>query len=445
MLTVKLTESKDFCAFPESLEAKIDAAWQKLLDGADKGAEGYGWMNLPNREISGMKETAALMARNDYIILIGIGGSALGTQMLMQTLLDPLYPGVREKGRPALFIADNADAESNEALWKQVDPRRTALFVVSKSGRTLETLSNFIFFRGKLIEALGDAAEEHIFAVTDGAKGFLCKYARQKGTKFLEFPGDTGGRYSVLSSCGLAAALALGMDAGALLRGASDMKKKLLEGPRRANAASRMAAGTVLGYRAGRNVTVFMTYGDRLKSVGEWFAQLWGESLGKDGLGMTPQAALGSVDQHSQLQLYTEGPKDKFFFFLSAKAEPKTLISIPKEPLFDEARYLDQISQEFILDCERRGVVASLKRRDNPLCEIELSRVDEYCLGGLIFLLEAVTALAGFLMDLNPFDQPGVEEGKNYALALCGHPDYQKYGEVLRKIESESVSTNFEV
>lgn len=439
MLNVRLTAAE---GVPQlDLNDKVQGAWEKLIGGADAGASGFGWMNLPEKDISDLKKMGKELSGFRYIILIGIGGSALGTQMLMNAFLDPEYPCSYGE-RPALYVADNADGVSNEAIWKQIEPTKTAILVVSKSGRTLETLSNFLYFRSQLYSAIGAEAEKHIFAITDPVKGFLHGYAKVNGTRCLDFPEDTGGRYSVLSSCGLVAASALGMDADKLLAGAAAMKKNLLANPE-SSLASAIASEVFRCCEAGRNVTVFWSYGDKLKSVSEWFAQLWGESLGKEGKGMTPQAALGSIDQHSQLQLYTSGPADKFFFFLSEKPDTSLKLSIPEGELFDEARYLEGVSPSTILEYERRGVVASLKRRGLPLCEMQLDTVDEFCLGGLIFLLEAVTALVGFMMDVDPFDQPGVEEGKNYALALCGSAAYDKYLAVLDEIEAKSPSTDF--
>jgi len=442
MLQIRLTRA-DTVQYSDK-KSLLEAAWKKLRAGAESGTSGYGWMNLPERNIDEIKKMGRELAAFHYIILIGIGGSALGLQMLENVLLDPAYPYTAEKGCPRLFTADNADAESNESIWKQVRAEETAILAVSKSGRTLETLSNFLYFREKLYSALGAETEKHIFTVTSPSAGFLHEYAAAEGTRRIDFPEDTGGRYSVLSSCGLTAASALGINADRLLAGAAAMKKKLLEEPL-SSAASAMACDIVNCYEAGRNVTVFWSYGDRFRAVSEWFAQLWGESLGKDGRGMTPQSALGSIDQHSQLQLYTSGPADKFFIFLSRKPAEKFTLSVPKEPLFAEASYLNDVSPEHILECERRGVAASLKRRGLPMCEICLDAADEYCLGGLIFLLETVTALTGFMLGVDPFDQPGVEEGKNYALALCGSAAYAEYLDVLRRIDSAAAGSDFSV
>ena len=444
MLNIRLTEpAKKGCSC--DLKAKTETAWKTLLDGAAAGGYGFGWMNLPEQDITSLKEMGKKLSTFEYIVLIGIGGSALGTQMLINAFLEPCYP-YGEKGKiPAMFVADNADATTNEAIWAQIDPKTTAVLVVSKSGRTLETLSNFLFFRAKMYEAIGDAAEAQIFAVTDPDKGFLRNYCNKFNTLSDVIPGNTGGRYSVFTSCGLVAAIALGIDADALLAGAGAMKKKLLSGDLTENAASVLAQEIMASEAVGRKVTVFWSYGDKLKSVSEWFAQLWGESLGKDGKGLTPQSALGSIDQHSQLQLYTSGPDDKFFFFLNEKCGEKLKLTVPEGELFDEARYLEGMPQEYVLACERRGVAASLKRRGLPVCEIELDKVDEYCIGGLVMLLETVTALVGFMLEIDPFDQPGVEEGKNYALALCGNANYAKYLDILNDIESKAVSKDFSI
>ena len=445
MLNVKLTKAASAAGCSCGQKDKAAAAWARLLQGAKDGENGFGWMNLPDADISGLVSMGKDLRKYGNIVVIGIGGSALGLQMLMNAFCEPCYPALRAKDQPVLFVADNADAESNEAIWRQVDPQNTAILVVSKSGRTLETLSSFLFFRERLFAAVGDKAEGRIYFITDPVKGFLRAYANEKNTVCAILPEDTGGRYSVFSSCGLVAAVALGIDAQKLLDGAAAMKKKLLSVPAGEDLASRLAWETFDGMKQGRNITVFWAYGDRLKSMGEWFAQLWGESIGKDGIGMTPQCALGSIDQHSQLQLYACGPADKFFFFLSAKHGNRAPLSVPSEKLFDEAQYMNGVSQEFILDCERRGVVASLKRAGRPICEIELDRIDETCIGGLVLLLEAVTALTGFMMGVDPFDQPGVEEGKNYSLALCGHKNYAKYLDTLAEIEKKSPSESFAV
>ena len=445
MLNVKLTKAASAAGCSCGQKNKAAAAWAGLLQGAKAGENGFGWMNLPNADISGLVKMGTELRSYKNIVVIGIGGSALGLQMLMNAFCEPCYPALRKEGQPVLFVADNADAESNEAIWKQVDPASTAILVVSKSGRTLETLSGFLFFRERLFAAVGAKAEERIFFVTDPVKGFLRAYANEKNTACAILPEDTGGRYSVFSSCGLVAAVALGIDAQKLLDGAAAMKKALLSAPAGTDLASTLAWETFDGMKKGRNITVFWAYGDRLRQMGEWFAQLWGESIGKEGIGMTPQCALGSIDQHSQLQLYACGPADKFFFFLSVKPGSRAPLSVPAEKLFDEAQYMNGVSQEFILECERRGVAASLKRVGRPVCEIELDRLDETTIGGLVLLLEATTALTGFMMGVDPFDQPGVEEGKNYALALCGNKNYAKYLDTLAEIEKASPAENFAV
>lgn len=444
MLKICLTEAQKVRNELPDCKAKIETAWKTLLDGASQGKNGYGWINLPGQDISALKKMGRELADFKQIVLIGIGGSTLGTQMLMNAFLDPLYPFSRKNGQPQLFIADNADARSNESIWAQLKPRETALLAVSKSGRTIETLSNFLFFREKLSAALGADVEKHIFIVTNSAKGFLYAYAAEKKTRCLDFPADTEGRYSVLSASGLLAACALGIDAERLLAGAAAMKKALLENTI-SSAVAAIVREVLKSETAGRNVTVFWSYGDRLNSVSEWFAQLWAESLGKNGFGLTPQPVLGSISQHSQLQLYTSGPEDKFFFFLSERPGAKLRLTIPVEKLFDKVRYLDGVSYESILNWERRGVIASLKRIGVPMCEIELERTDEFYLGGLIFLLETVTALVGLAVGIDPFDQPGVEEGKSYTLALCGNADYGRYLKTLKEIEAGSKSTVFPV
>ncbi len=420
---------------------KLEASQVSLDQGASAGKRGLGWQNLPLEADETSKTLGEKLRHFRFLILIGIGGSALGTQMLISALMDFRYPWNDHPAVPSLFVADNLDAAKNNALWDSVDPASTALVVVSKSGYTLETLGNFLFFRARLARTLGEGPEleRRIFAVTDPEEGLLRRYVTEQALESLPLPPAVGGRYSVLSSASLPLAWALGIDGDQLKAGAAAMKKSLEE--RRSvgsNPAWAMAAWCCAHYQRGRQVTVFMPYGDRLKRVGDWFGQLWGESLGKGGIGFTPQAVLGSIDQHSQLQLYMEGPDDKVYIFLNVGSLMPDAFEVPPVPSLQEAAYLQGLPLEKAMDHERRGTMAALALQGRPLCGLEMERMDEWNLGGLIYFLETVTALTGFLLGINPFDQPGVEEGKGYALALCGHPQWKEQLAALAKAEASN-------
>ena len=383
------------------------------------------------------------------MVVLGIGGSALGTRALQKAFF-PQQDLPNHQG-PWLWILDNVDADVLEAQMTTLNPEETIVVPVSKSGGTIETLAQYFFMKAWLQKALPDTWHEHMLLVTDEKKGYLREEADRHNIVSLPVPDHLGGRYSVLSAVGLVPAAFMGLPWEDFLEGAASVNAPLVNDELgkpenlRNHPAWALANWCFELSRHDYSQLIFFTYIPSWASFGQWFGQLWAESLGKNGRGLTPQAALGSIDQHSQLQLYTSGPDDKFFFFLSEKPGEKGRLTIPAEKLFEEARYLDGVPQERVLDCERRGVVASLKRRGLPLCEIELERTDEFCLGGLIFLLETVTALVGLALGVDPFDQPGVEEGKNYALALCGSADYATYLKTLEDIEAGSTSAVFSI
>ncbi|MDI9369406.1 MAG: glucose-6-phosphate isomerase [Synergistaceae bacterium] len=400
-----------------------------LRDGCAEGREGMGWVSLPYRDIGDIEEAAEWLKGFDAIVQAGIGGSALGNLMLHGALLPPYWnetPPDRRKG-PRFFLADNVDPRDDRMIWKLIDAERTAFIVISKSGSTAETMGNFLFFWDRLKVELGPVkAAQHVLVITDEEKGVLKPFADEIGCRRLVLPSDVGGRFSVLSSVGLLSALALGIDARELLAGAAEMDRKLsrlnsvMENP-----AWLLAGLSVAHYRLGRNMTVMMPYEDALEKFCEWFAQLWGESLGKDGEGSTPVRALGAIDQHSQIQLYTEGPDDKLFTILTV-AEPEEDITIPEteEGALVPLAYLFGQSMNSLRRYEALSTAAAIVKSGKPVVTIEMSRLDERRLGALIQLYEHVTALSGFLLNVNPFNQPGVEQGKNYTYGLMGRPSY---------------------
>ena len=262
--------------------------------------------------------------------------------------------------------------------------------------------------------------------ITDEEKGVLRPFADEIGCRRLALPSDVGGRFSVLSSVGLLSALALGIDAKKLLAGAAEMDEKLTQRTTVLdNPAWLLAALSVAHYRLGRNMTVMMPYEDSLEKFCEWFAQLWGESLGKDGEGSTPVRALGTIDQHSQIQLYTEGPDDKLFTILTV-AEPEEDITIAEteEGALVPLAYLFGQSMNSLRHYEALSTAAAIVKSGKPVVTLEIPMLDERRLGALIQFYEHVTALSGFLLNVNPFDQPGVEQGKNYTYGLMGRPSF---------------------
>lgn len=396
-----------------------EEAENKLLDGVRNGRVGFGWIDLPIRPLEDMAIFAEKLALFPSVVLVGIGGSSLGLETVLRALDDQQGRGSR------VFVADNLDSRQNEKIWQCLEPKETAVCVVSKSGRTLETLGNMTWFLCRMEESLGEEqALKHLFVVTDPKEGLLRQWVDDHHVESLALPSDVGGRFSVLSSAALPVIAAAGRDWQGLIQGAAAMREDIISGGASRDAVRALAGALLDGYDSRRAITVFMPYGNALGAVGPWFCQLWAESLGKEGQGFTPQSVLGTIDQHSQLQLYAEGPDDKFFLFLRREDHGSACFELPSRWGFG-IEFLNGLPLDEAMDHELSGVVASLRRRGRPCAVFSLEHFDAFSLGGLLFFLQWLTGLAGFVMGIDPFNQPGVEEGKNFALALCGDKKWE--------------------
>jgi glucose-6-phosphate isomerase len=366
------------------------------------------------------------------VVVLGIGGSALGTIALRSALRSTAWNALDDEAReyfPRLHVLENVDPVTIAALLDRLEPGRTLFIVISKSGGTAETMAQYLIARGRLEAALGENVNRHLVFVTDPEKGALRAIAREQGILALDVPPNVGGRFSVLSAVGLLPAALIGIDVPALLGGAAEMLARcdtddLDRNPAAVFATLQWLADTRLGLRN----QVMMPYSDPLRDFSAWFVQLWAESLGKIGaggrsVGPTPIPALGATDQHSQVQLFMEGPRDKTVTFI-AVAERARDLDIPRlHANVPELAYLGGHTLGELLDAEHRATAAALARRGRPNMTITLDRVDAHHLGALIVLLEMATVYAGELYGVDPMDQPGVELGKRYTYALMGRPD----------------------
>jgi glucose-6-phosphate isomerase len=368
----------------------------------------------------------------DTVVVLGIGGSALGTLALQQALLKPHWNELTDEQRdyfPRLFVLDNVDPSTIGPLLDRLDLRRTLFNVVSKSGTTAETMAQFLIIYERLRAAFGDDQEayrSHLLFTTDPEKGVLRELARAENIPTLPIPPDVGGRFSVLSSVGLLPAALVGIDVQALLQGAQQMIERcatddVSRNPAGIFACLQHAADT----RLHAPIHVMMAYSDRLYLMADWFRQLWAESLGKDGRGPTPVKALGATDQHSQVQLYMEGPFDKTVTILAVGERAQDL-SIPSEyQHIDALAYLGGHTLGELLDAERRATAHALAQRGRMNMTLELPGLHAHALGQLFMMLQIATVYAGELYQVNPFDQPGVELGKELAYGYFGRPGYQ--------------------
>ncbi|MDD4159804.1 MAG: glucose-6-phosphate isomerase [Synergistaceae bacterium] len=417
-------------SFDELREAHAGACAEAAtwLRETPSGTEGHGWMALPETDTSEIKRTAEWLKDYDFIIHVGIGGSALGSLMLNQSLLDEFRNC--SEARPKFYLADNPDPTKTREIWEQSKGGRTALVGVSKSGATAETMSQFLWFRNEMIKQTG-RAEDDILVITDPQKGIFRSFSRDPGCRALDLPASVGGRYSVLSAAALAGACALGIDIDELLSGAGKMKRYLLENTSMETNPAWLASSLhVCHEKQGRSMAVMMPYSSKMAFFAEWFAQLWGESLGKSGKGTTPVRAVGAIDQHSQVQLYTEGPDDKLFTIINLKKHGDQ-VSVP--PVDCDAlkplSYLDGSDIGEMLGLEAMSTAAAIVKTGHPLIWVELERLDPTSLGALIFYYEYMTAMTGRMMGIDPFDQPGVEQGKKYTYGLMGRSGFEKDAE----------------
>jgi len=368
------------------------------------------------------------------VVVLGIGGSALGPIALRTSLRPPqwnLLDDAARGGEPRLHVLDNVDPANISALLGRLDLRRSLFVVISKSGGTAETMAQYLVVRARLNEVLGEAgARERLVFVTDPQKGALRTIARNEKIAALEIPANVGGRFSVLTPVGVLPAALIGIDTAGLLAGAADMRTRCASKVLGDNIAGTWAALQYLAdTRHGRPIQVLMPYSDALRDMADWFVQLWAESLGKHrvpgdaGVGPTPLGALGATDQHSKVQLFMEGPGDKTVTFIGVE-EGKVDVTIPRlHADVPELAYLGGHQLGELLDIERRATAGALARRGRPNMTLTLERVDPFHVGALLMFLELATAYAGRLYGVNAFDQPGVELGKQFTYAMLGRSD----------------------
>ena len=375
------------------------------------------------------------------VLVLGIGGSSLGTRAVQHALGGPPELTPRTERR-RLHLPDNSDPWMLACLMDQLDPAATVAVVISKSGGTVETVTQMLVVRRWMEEAIGpEAARDHLVFVTDPEKGPLRKLAREKGIAAFDVPPNVGGRFSVLSAVGLVPARLAGFDAAGMLEGAAVMAEACRRPALRENPAGLLAVVHVLAHRLrGRSIHVLMPYADALRPFAAWFVQLWAESLGKRvdrqgrivESGPTPLPAVGATDQHAQVQLFMEGPRDKLVTFLRV-AEPTRDVEIPTSD--GDFAYLGGQTLGEVLEAERRGTSLALAADGRPSLTVTIPRLDARALGALLFLFEAATAFAGDLYGIDAFDQPGVELGKRLASGLLGRPGFEEAAQEVRDRE----------
>ncbi|WP_353634628.1 glucose-6-phosphate isomerase [Halobacterium sp. NMX12-1] len=387
----------------ERLDDRVRDAHEHIVAGMTREEFGYAALNLPKTaDPAAIERAVEPFADSEVLLNVGIGGSALGAATLVDALGGDL---------DAHFL-DNVDPEHVTALLEDIDLSQTVVHVVSRSGTTAETLANFLVVRDAMEQAGVDWTERTF--VTTGPEGNLRDLADEHDLPVLDAPEGVPGRFSALSTVGLPAAALAGHDVEAILAGAREGRAALTGSLFDCPAYAYGATAYALDVR-GAGINAMMPYAESLETFAEWFAQLWAESLGKDGLGQTPARALGATDQHSQLQLYRAGPRDKLVTLVRAREREDR--GIPDTEL-EGLDYLAGGSLGDLLDAEFEATEASLAESGVPSVRVEIPRIDERSLGRLLYDFEAACVLAGELYGVETFTQPAVEWGKDAARGL---------------------------
>lgn len=440
MEILKLDISKAGTDIPAGMQDKALRANALLHSKQGAGSDFLGWVNLPSSiteaDLQAIEAAAGkLRERADAIVCIGIGGSYLGAKAVLEALSDPFALLHRNRTQPVvLFAGQNISEDYAAALLDALKDYSIAVVVISKSGTTTEPAIAFRLLKAELEKRYDrQGAAERIVAITDQARGALKALATKEGYPTFVIPDDVGGRYSVLTPVGLLPLAAAGVDIRALVRGAQDMERTTAEGvPFAENPAAVYAAVRNLLYAEGKKIEILGSYEPQLQYVGEWWKQLYGESEGKEGRGIFPASVTYTADLHSMGQYIQEGERTLFETILSvAQPQHEVVIDTDDENL-DGLNYLAGKRLSEVNYMAELGVQLAHIDGDVPNIRIELPRLDAYTVGALLYFFEKACGISGYLLGVNPFDQPGVEAYKKNMFALLDKPGHEEASAAIK-------------
>jgi glucose-6-phosphate isomerase len=382
----------------------------------------------------------------ENFVVLGIGGSALGN-IALQTALNPYMYNIdsRQRTRPRIFVFDNVDPQQFGSFLNFIEDKleKTVFNVISKSGRTAETASQFLTVRKLLLDKLGESGlKNQVITTTDTKEGTLRKITDAAGFSSLKVPDGVGGRFSVLSHVGLLSAYMGGIDIDELLEGACDMDEKVSSEDFFSNPAAVNAAVNYYYYNTGKRNSVMFPYSYALKDLADWYRQLWAESLGKSenlkgqkvNIGPTPIKALGTTDQHSQVQLYREGPNDKLFTFLEVEDFERELAIGDAPDEASELSYLAGSDMGKLINSEKKATEFALIKDKRPCLTVSFEKISPYTIGQFIYLFEVTTSITGELFGINTYNQPAVELGKEATFALMGREGFEELASEIKPV-----------
>ena len=434
-MAVKLNPKYAASFLPENLfegiKSEVIAAHEALNNATGKGSDFLGWLTLPenyNKEEFAEIKKAAEKIRSDseVLIVIGIGGSYLGARAAIEFIKSQNYNLLR-KGAPEIYFAGNTiSSDSLNELVEIIGDRDFSVNIISKSGTTTEPAVAFRIFRDMLEKKYGkEEAAKRIYATTDACKGTLKSLSDTLGYKTFVVPDDVGGRYSVLTAVGLLPIAVAGIDIDAIMQGAADAMKAYATDDIENNDCYKYAAIRNLLYRGGKKIELMVSYEPSFTMMNEWFKQLFGESEGKNGKGIFPASVVFSTDLHSMGQYIQEGERT-LFETVVVFDKSKTEVEIKEEEGdFDGLNFLANKNLSFVNRKAFEGTILAHTDGGVPNIVLEVEKMDEYNLGYLIYFFEKACAISGYLLDVNPFDQPGVESYKKNMFALLGKPGYE--------------------
>ena len=421
------------------MEAELEAARKTVMDKSGAGSDFLGWLDLPvdydKEEFARIKTAAAKIQKScDVLVVIGIGGSYLGARAAIEFVKSPVYNNLKKDTPDVYFSGNSISASALADLLRICEGRDVCINVISKSGTTTEPAITFRIFRELLEKKYGkDGARERIFVTTDRARGTLKAFSDEMGYETFVVPDDIGGRYSVLTAVGLLPIAVAGCDIDAMMAGAAEARGKYLSAPLADNASLRYAAIRNILYRKGKTTEILAAYEPAAQMFCEWWKQLYGESEGKDNKGIFPASVIFSTDLHSLGQYIQDGVRNLFETVIDVQNAVDN-VEVPN----DEANVdgLNFLSGTQIHDINRTAMLGTLFAHNDggvPNTVIEIPDSSEKTFGNLVFFFEFACAVSGYMLGVNPFDQPGVEAYKKNMFALLGKPGYEEGRKALEE------------
>ena len=417
----------------EAIKADVLAAKKTLVDGTGEGNDFIGWLDLPENydkeEYARIKKAAAkIQSDSDVLLVIGIGGSYLGARATIEALTNNFYNVQDKKDRKTpqiFFCGNNVSASYAKDLMGLIGDRDFSINVISKSGTTTEPAIAFRFFKKMLEDKYGEAeASKRIYATTDKEKGALKTLADKNGYEEFVVPNNVGGRYSVLTAVGLLPIAVAGIDLDALMKGAQDARKACLDADYKENNALLYAAFRNVLYRAGKEIEIMVDYEPKLHFIAEWWKQLYGESEGKDKKGIYPASVDFTTDLHSLGQFIQDGSRIMFETVLTVDECDTSMVIESDEDNLDQLNYLAGREMDFVNKAAQEGTIQAHTAGKTPNLVLHMQKLDAYNLGELFYTFEFACGVSGYMLGVNPFNQPGVEMYKKNMFKLLGKPGY---------------------